>query len=689
MSTDAMQDIRKTYFLECAELMEELIDELDVLCAGQHDPETINTIFRSIHSIKGGAGAFGFATLVRFAHGFENVLDAMRSGRFLADGAVCQMFIKAADVLGDLIQDAQLGTEPEGAPIEETLAALNALVGTSEHDDIMPDFAPQPLAIAVLDPVEAGALGEPTAAIKPGSLGVSFTPTAALYQSGNDPMPTLSQLKPCEVQTLVCNTGAVPRLEDLVPENSYLTWTFTAFSGTNRAEIAEMFDFIDGLCALKIAEHSTTSASILNQTPVLQKSPPLPPMPPANAPIKPRMPHSSTVRVDLDRIDRLVNLVGELVINQSMLSQHIDATSVAQDLEIVTGLEDFMRLTRDIQDSVMTIRAQPVKSLFQRLNRTVREAAASTGKEVKFVTMGEATEIDKTVLEQLSEPLTHMIRNAFDHGLEAVDLRVAAGKPGIGQIKLSAEHKSGRVLLEMSDDGAGLDRAIIRAKAIDKGLIGAKDALSDAEIDTLLFQPGLSTATQVSDLSGRGVGMDVVKRAIQALGGRVTIRSIWGKGTSILISLPLTLAIMEGMIIKAAGQTFVLPLSAIVETFRICDSKIDRLSADIEVISVRGEVLPLIDLGAALGLGLPPKHTSTSAALLIDTDSDQRFALRVESIEDQRQVVIKGLHCATRQSAGVSAATILGNGRVSFIIDPIALLDASKSSAYVLAEPAA
>jgi two-component system chemotaxis sensor kinase CheA len=685
MPIDSMQDIRKTFFLECAELMEKLIDELEVLSAEQHDPETIDTIFRSIHSIKGGAGAFGFTTLVRFAHGFENVLDAVRSGSLLPDNLLFQTFIRAADVLGDLIQDAQLGIETEVEPVEETLAALNGFLGTPEPAEAKLDFTPQPLAFTALDHFEEDAIEQIPVAMETGSFEVNFTPTAALYQSGNDPMPTLSQLKPCEAQTLVCQTDAVPRLENLSPEHSYLTWTFMAQSGTSRAKITEMFDFIDGLCELNVTEFGATPP----QTPEPQASPYPPHEAPATTPVKPRTPNSSTVRVDLDRLDRLVNLVGELVINQSMLSQHILATSATQGSEISSGFEDFVRLTRDIQDSVMTIRAQPVKSLFQRLNRAVREATASTGKEVKFVTIGEDTEIDKNVLEQLSEPLTHMIRNAFDHGLETRDLRVAAGKPEIGQIELSAKHKSGRVLLEMRDDGAGLDRALIRAKAVEKGLIDGKEALSDAEIDTLLFHPGFTTATQISELSGRGVGMDVVKRAIQTLGGRVTIRSIWGKGTSLIISLPLTLAIMEGMIVKAAGQTFVLPLSAIEETFPICDSNIDRLDTNVEVISVRGEVLSLIDLGAALGFVSTDHQTLTNAALLIDTDNGQRFALRVEAIEDQRQVVIKGLHCVTQQSAGVSAATILGNGCVSFIIDPIALINIRKNSKSVQVEPTA
>lgn len=670
MPDDPMQDIRATYFLECAELMEELIDELDAFCAGQTDAETINTIFRAVHSIKGGAGAFGLNALVGFAHGFENVLDAVRSGTFCPDGAHCQMFLKAADVLGDLIQAAQAGAEVEGDVVEETLSALNALVGETEL--LAPGFTPQPLALALFDDVKAET---PTSeSSKP--LYVQFTPSVALYQSGNDPIPTLSQLHPDEVQTLVCETGAVPLLEELKVEDSYLAWNYKAAFAASRAEIAHSFKFIEGLCELTI----TNASEALSDQAVKGIAPAASPAPAALC-VKPRTAQTSTVRVDLDRIDRLVNLVGELVINQSMLAQNLANTSALQVPEIVSGMDDFMQLTRDIQDSVMTIRAQPVKSLFQRLNRTVREAAAKTGKEVQFVTIGEATEIDKTVLEQLSEPLTHMIRNAFDHGLEAPELRAAAGKSEVGRITLTAAHKSGRVLLEMHDDGAGLDRARIKAKAVERGLIAANDLPSDPEIDALLFQPGFSTASEITDLSGRGVGMDVVKRAINALGGRVTITSVRGLGTTLSISLPLTLAIMDGMIVKAVGQAYVLPLSAISETFRLSDGEIIPLDAVTDVFTHRGEVFPLLDLGALLGASAPSEGGSADIALLIDTDTDQRIVLRVDAIEDQRQVVIKGLPRATEASPYISAATILGDGHVSFIIDPSALAQAHKTPA--------
>ncbi len=667
MPHDPMQDIRTTYFLECAELMEDLVDRLDTFCAGQTDAETVNTIFRAVHSIKGGAGAFGFDALVLFAHGFENVLDAVRSRQFTPNSDECRVFLQAADVLGDLIQSAELGTPANSGDVGALLSKLDAFVAPTADATLA--FTPQPLSFALPDSIEPCAKDTLQAQMDAHELDVTFTPSAALYQNGNDPMPALSQLNSDEVRTLKCKTDSIPMLEDMTVEESYLEWGFRTLPGVCRADIESVFQFMEGLCCLTISPVDVTPENPDVETigtPMSSDQ--------DSAPGPLRTLHSNTVRVDLDRIDRLVNLVGELVINQSMLSQHLSETSVMQAPEVASGLDDFLQLTRDIQDSVMTIRAQPVKSLFQRLARTVREVARKTEKEVDFITRGETTEIDKTVLEQLAEPLTHMIRNAFDHGLEVPELRVASGKPPKGRVTLSAEHKSGRVVLEMHDDGVGLDRARITAKAVSRGLIKADAVMSDAEINALLFKPGFSTASQVTDLSGRGVGMDVVKRAIQGLGGRVRISSDPGNGTLISISLPLTLAIMDGMIVKVAGEVLVLPLAVVHETCRIEDGCIDRLDPDTIVFILRGEVFPLYDLGTMLGLRPDGVARPAGIAMLISTERDQRIAVRVDAIEDQRQVVIKGLPGAVQHPAGVSAATILGNGNVSFIIDPSALV---------------
>jgi two-component system chemotaxis sensor kinase CheA len=336
----------------------------------------------------------------------------------------------------------------------------------------------------------------------------------------------------------------------------------------------------------------------------------------------------------------------------------------------MNGLEEFQRLTRDIQDSVMMIRAQPVKSLFQRMSRIVREASSAVKKDVRLITEGENTEVDKTVIERLSDPLTHMIRNAVDHGLEATDTRIAAGKSPQGVVRLSASHKSGRVVIDVSDDGGGINRPKVFEIAVSKGLVPEDAALSDAEIDNLLFLPGFSTAKEVSDLSGRGVGMDVVRTAIQALGGRITISSEPGVGTTFSISLPLTLAVLDGMVVEVAGETLVVPLNLVIETLTLNDLDMDMIRPGVMSIRVRGNFVPVFDLGVALGYREPLEDTSDRVVLLIAQEDGQRCAIMIDDIKDQRQVVIKGLDENFYRSPGIAAATILGDGQIALILDP-------------------
>jgi len=364
-------------------------------------------------------------------------------------------------------------------------------------------------------------------------------------------------------------------------------------------------------------------------------------------------------------------LVGELVINQAMISQSVNEAGIPANSTVSEGLDEFMQLTRDIQDSVMMIRAQPVKSLFQRMSRIVRESSAMIGKSVRLKTKGDATEVDKTVIERLADPLTHMIRNAVDHGVEAAADRLAAGKPEEGMVTLSAGHRSGRVIIEVADDGAGINRPRVLQIAVEKGLVPEDIRLSDSEIDNLLFMPGFSTASEVSDLSGRGVGMDVVKSAITALGGRVTIQSTPGLGTTFTISLPLTLAVLDGMVIDVAQQTLVVPLNTITETLTLTENDIRALGPQTSVIKVRDSFVPLLDLGAELGYRPPLQCYAGTIVLLISQEDGTDAALVVDAIQDQRQVVIKGLQDTFGSVPGVAAATILGDGKIALILDPV------------------
>jgi two-component system chemotaxis sensor kinase CheA len=393
-------------------------------------------------------------------------------------------------------------------------------------------------------------------------------------------------------------------------------------------------------------------------------APASPPVPAAAA-----TPTPVTIRVDLDRVDRLINVVGELVIQQAMLAQRVAESGALRSTGVAVGLEDLELLTREIQDSVMAIRAQPVKSVFQRMPRLVREVAEMTGKKVKLVTAGEDTEVDKTVVERLAEPITHMLRNAIDHGLERPETREAAGKPAEGVVRLAALHRSGRIVIEISDDGAGINRERVRGIAVSRGLIAEDAVLRDDEVDNLIFLPGFSTAETITDVSGRGVGMDVVKRSIQALGGRISIASTPGKGSIFTLSLPLTLAVLDGMVLGAADQTLVAPLSAIVESLTPRAEDIHYVGGRDAVIRFREQFVPLVDVAQVMGFRDEPMVAAQGVALIVETESGARAALLVDAIQGQRQVVIKSLETNYQQVDGVAAATILGDGRVALILD--------------------
>ncbi|CCA92683.1 two-component system, chemotaxis family, sensor kinase CheA [Novosphingobium sp. PP1Y] len=381
-----------------------------------------------------------------------------------------------------------------------------------------------------------------------------------------------------------------------------------------------------------------------------------PPAPPAGG---------QSIRIDLFKLDRLIDLVGELVIAQAMLVQRLGANGITANEEL-SLLET---LTRDIQESAMSIRAQPISSVFSRVPRILRELASSTGKHVKLDVIGETTELDKTVIERLGEPLTHLIRNAVDHGIESAEDRIAAGKAPEGTLTLSAEHRSGRILISIADDGAGINRERVLAKAVEKGIVSAEAQLTAEEIDNLIFAPGFSTAQTVSNISGRGVGMDVVRQNVKDLGGRITIDSTPGKGTTFILTLPLTLAISDGMIVNVGDQTLVVPLASVVESLRPGDGEVQGLGSNRNMLNVRGRFIPIVSLRSALGASSGALTPDEGVLIVVDTESTGQAALLVDEIQDQRQFVIKSLATNFRPVDGVAGATILGDGRVALIVD--------------------
>ncbi len=754
---DQMEEIRETFFLECEELLEAMEAGLLSMNSGEADAETVNAVFRAVHSIKGGAGAFGLESLVRFAHSFETTLDEVRAGRLTTDEAVMRTLLKSGDVLADLVRASQANAEIDDGAHADVLAELAGHIGAEADggdsgDDAPDDFTPMTIDVggddegdndddaaddtaavdAQPDP-DRDAFGEPFEDDGRNRFRVDFRPFPELYGRGNEAVLLLRALATLGEAQVRCNTDDLPPLGEVDPEGAYLSWTVIVTTDRPQEDVEATFEFVQGDCELTVARVSggaiatatapaddaaadadadtadsekpdadkvdTTTAAepptaeAAEATPKAAAKPPAAPKPAAPKPAakKPAKEASggpkATVRVELDRVDRLINLVGELVINQAMLSECVLDASDAHDSNVVTGLEEFKQLTREIQESVMAIRAQPVKSLFQRMSRIVREASDATGKSVELKVDGESTEVDKTVIERLADPLTHMIRNAVDHGLETPDKRTASGKSERGTVFLTAAHRSGRVVIEVGDDGAGINRERVKQIAIDKGLIPADAELTNTEIDNLLFLPGFSTASEVSDLSGRGVGMDVVKRAIQALGGRISVTSTPGEGSTFSISLPLTLAVLDGMVVDVAGQTLVVPISAVIETLQPNEADLHKVSADGPTVKIRGTFVPIVDVGAQLGYRDPKDDFHDQVILLVETDDGVGTALAVDSIHDQRQVVIKGLESNYGQVRGIAAATILGDGRIALILDAEALVS-NANGAVAPMEPA-
>ncbi|MCJ8520882.1 two-component system chemotaxis sensor kinase CheA [Pseudorhizobium tarimense] len=739
-----MNEIKEIFFQECEEQLAELESGLLKLNDGDRDPETVNAVFRAVHSIKGGAGAFGLDDLVAFAHVFETTLDCVRSNRLEPTQDVLKVMLKSADVLADLTNAARDGgcvDEARSRGLVKELEALangEALVASAEAPKPTPKAA-EPVQAAPAPTDESGfqpipfsfdSFGDDEVAAEYGdTYEISFRPRRELFSKGNEAALLLRDLSRIGEVSINCDLDALPALESMDPEESYFSWKISLKTVKTEDDIRAVFEFAEWDCDLEVkAVEAASQAEELPMVPVPFDLSALDDVPaPAEESEPARAAAESgtagedakmaaaaarvekkesaaaaaaqttaaaaaaaaqttaaaaaagqTIRVDLDRVDRLINLVGELVINQAMLSQSVIENDTTGTSSINMGLEELQQLTREIQDSVMAIRAQPVKPVFQRMSRIVREVADMVGKSIRLVTEGENTEVDKTVIDKLAEPLTHMIRNAVDHGIETPEKREAAGKDPEGTIKLTAKHRSGRILIELVDDGAGINRERVKQKAIDNDLIAPDANLTDEEIDNLIFAPGFSTADKISDISGRGVGMDVVKRSIQALGGRISISSRPGQGSTFTMSLPLTLAVLDGMVVTVAGQTLVVPLTAIVETLQPEASAIHSFGANQRLISIRNSFCPLVDVGRILNFRSAHANPMEGVALLVESEGGGQRALMVDAIQGQRQVVIKSLEANYTHVPGIAAATILGDGRVALILDVDAVVAASR-----------
>jgi two-component system chemotaxis sensor kinase CheA len=673
-------DIQQIFFQECEEGLVAAETGLLLCQSGEQNGETINTIFRAVHSIKGGAGAFGFAALQSFTHHFETVLDQVRSDELALTPAVLATLLAAFDTLAD--HAAAIRGQVEVPNDAAVLAQLQALA-EGKHEASPVCAAPSATASTPaidtgfdLDALLAG-LNAAAVPTRP-AWRVVVRPLAAAMADGAEPLLLLRELKAIGGRVVEVDTSGVPALESFDADGAYLSWTFAVPGAAEKAAIAEIFDFIGDDFAVTITaeDEDEETASPCVPVAVPPSAPAQPVAVAAEATAAAGLPSdrrstdrkaqdAQTIRVDLDKLDRLVNLVGELVITQSMLSQRL----LVRGVGTIDELGDLDHLTRELQDSAMSIRAQPVRWVFSRVPRIVRELEASTGKRVRLDVEGEATELDKTVIERIGEPLTHLIRNAVDHGIEDPARRVAAGKPAEGRLRLSAEHRGGRILIIVSDDGAGIDRERVLAKAIEKGIVAPDARLSDEEIDHLIFAPGFSTAQQVSNISGRGVGMDVVKQNVQALGGRISIQSTPGRGSTFTLALPLTLAILDGMIVSVGDQTYVIPLTHIVESLRPAAGTVKSMGNGQHVLNVRGTYLPVLAVADQLAIDFPRPDPASAVLIVVESELHGQAVLMVDAINDQRQVVIKSLETHYRQIDGVAGATILGDGRVALILD--------------------
>jgi two-component system chemotaxis sensor kinase CheA len=660
---------------EALDSMEAALLKLDI---GAPDPELINTVFRVAHSIKGGSATFGFAAIASFTHSLETCLDELRSGGMQVTLAISELLLKSVDVMRAMLRAVQ-AKQPIDAQrvsdlqfeLELVIARKSGAAGASA-DTVANRGTQTPEAPAQ----QAGQPPSDAPAAPLRRWQISFRPYRELLARGNDPLRMLRELATLGEFAPQVEVQRLPSLADLDPHDCYLSWTVQLSGDLAEEPIRQVFEWADGDCDLEIRELHVTG--------------PAPHAIAAHSPAKPQgeaprveahtrgdgrgdlpvsaLGDSGSIRVSVEKIDELMNTVGELVITQAMLTQLGATLEGAAADKLRTGLAHLERNMRELQESVMRVRMLPISFVFSRFPRMVRDLAQRLGKQIELRLTGEQTELDKTVLEKIADPLVHLVRNSIDHGIESPDVRAAAGKPAAGTVHLDACHRGGNIAVEVSDDGAGLDMAGILEKARARGLVGANDALTDAQIHELIFVPGFSTAARTTDVSGRGVGMDVVRRNVTELGGKIELRSERGRGSRFIITLPLTLAIVDGQSVAVGTETYIVPLVSIVESMQLKLANVSRLSGRGEVFSFRGDYLPVIRLHELYGV--EPRTRNLNEGLVVVAEGEgRRVGLFVDDLLGQQQVVIKSLETNYGHIDGVSGATILGDGSVALILD--------------------
>jgi two-component system chemotaxis sensor kinase CheA len=679
-----MDQFHEVYFAESFELLDAMEAALLRLAPGDADVETVNTIFRVAHSIKGGAGMFGFNEIASFTHTLETLLDELRSGRMAVTAPMCDGLLHSVDVIRAMLT-AQQKQQPLDLVASQGLQEQFRAMVSPRAVQAGADAATQASSVAEIVPV-----APPVPAKPPGTATwrIGFTALPGLLARGVDPVRLFDDLAGLGELTVTPDFSDLPDLAAVDPGHCRIRWELILTTTMPRATIDLIFEWADGDCVLTVERLDPPAATPVASAPVVAAAEPAPaPAPavvsaPAPAPAAPAVAPApaaaatvevNSIRVAIEKIDELLNVVGEVVITQSMLGQ------LARDFEGVNadrlraGLTQLESNVRELQESVMRVRMLPVGSVFSRFPRLVRDLAARLDKQIRLQLSGEQTELDKTVLEKIGDPLVHLVRNSIDHGIETPAERLAAGKPAEGTVSLNAFHKGGTIKIVISDDGKGLHRDRLLEKARARGLISADSVLSDAQVHELIFMPGFSTAEQTTDLSGRGVGMDVVRRNIKELGGNVELTSEAGKGTTTTITLPLTLAIVDGQTVQVGSETYIVPLVGIIESLQLRDGAAHQVYEHGEVFHFRGDYLPVIRLHEVFGV--EPRSRELSEGLLMVVEGDGRRAgLFIDELLGQQQVVIKSMETHYARIPGVGGATILGEGSVALILDIPGLL---------------
>jgi two-component system chemotaxis sensor kinase CheA len=658
--------------------MEEALLRLD---AGTPDLELINTIFRVAHSIKGGAATFGFAEITSFTHTLETLLDELRGQRMKVTTALSDLLLRSVDVMREMLR-AQQARQPVNLQRVTDLQFDLELAVAQKGTGTTGTSATASMAAAPSAPVAAPEAPRGTL------YRISFRPFLHLLARGNDPLRMFRELRDLGDLQVTADISALPPFEELDPENCYLSWTLQLRTEAARQAIVEVFDWAEGDCTLEVT--ALESEPIEATTTAVAAAPAAPGAPAAASGAggaarvtasaddaearqakgaDSRSSDASSIRVSTEKIDDLMNSVGELVITQSMLGQFGALLEGALGERLRAGLAQLERNVRELQESVMRVRMVPISFVFSRFPRMVRDLSQRLGKQVELRMTGGDTELDKTVLEKIGDPLVHLVRNSIDHGIELPQQRLASGKDARGTVHLHAYHRGSSITVEVSDDGGGIKRERILAKARERGLVGADEELSDEAVYNLIFMAGFSTHDQATDISGRGVGMDVVKRNVDELGGSIELRSEAGKGSRFIITLPLTLAIVDGQTVAVGDESYIVPLTAIVESLQLHAASVTRVVGHGEVLSFRGEYLPVVRLDKVFNARRAQQRESGDGLIMVVEGDGKRVGLCVDELLGQQQVVVKTLEANYGHVDGIAGATILGDGSVALILD--------------------